>query len=498
MESGTVESTSSILETNNNNESSNSNQDSGSIQFQSLPALFLRSKQKSLKNRFKSVKVSDKTPSIINSSSEEQESSSSTSPITDQSTERRLPFSSITSPRVTSSSSSSSLPTPPPENQINFLGLPPEILKMIIYHVYLSKSSIIPIVTCCREIYETFAYLIYMTKVVSINNDLRLFKDGGLSAYKTLDFIDRNQSNVATQITVLTMKSTLSHTNIRSENNLLSINSKLFLKLLPKMRNLVVLTIESDEHQLLFQSLCHLPEHLQVLRLYFKLTQRHLSKIDGPILKDDQLKNLSHVKNLQFIDFDFKKTAIDNVQHRHPELGDHELFNNHASHLIIRPVIRSGIGNLINYIKGKDTTSITKSNIGKIFYEFMLKNRHELIKVEFAGIDMNLILSRTSHLFPFNFPKLRMLFFDTITRETLSDWIPMFEEVNKSQTYRNKLPLMVYYDRLSQRIYYKDTRYQNDPESDRPKDPCDLKNWEYSEQVAAAYAILNQKRNIKY
>lgn len=375
--------------------------------------------------------------------------------------------------------------------RVQLYDLPSEILKIIIYHLYRSKSSIIPLIVCCKYFYKKFSYLIYITKIVHIRDDQRAFF-GSSQATCTLRFLDKNQSNVAAVIPILSVKTRASY--FASKN--LSLNNALLFKILPSMSNLVVLTLDADEPRTLFQSFLHFPPKIQVLKIFINFTKRQISHIDPKIFPKDDLRSFSRLEDLQYFEVECRKYKLV-TRHIYPALGSFITNPDLEERRSFEQFFRSKASHLYDRIKLESIRPKVKDLIGRTIFNFLQKNRFNLIKMEFMGIDLSLIFNTNNYRRPFTFDNLRMLFFDNNSRLFMTKWLPMFHQANQTPT-RGLYPLLVFYDRLGQRLYYKDTR-MTAVEGDNPlEEIADLSTWRYSDKIASAYNILNRKRAISY
>lgn len=397
----------------------------------------------------------------------------------------------------------------------NILDLPPEIFRIIIYFIYSSGSSIIPIITCCKELYEKYAYLIYMTKVVHLNLDdspsKHLFSRSFLglsnsSSYsnkskETLKYLSNHKNDVTYHIPVLNITSNVSNSSFLPSNsnstsftssyaiNNIPLLAPLLFDTLPSMKNLVVLTIDADNPFILFQSLNHLPPNIQVFRLFIQFTKHQLGHIDQSTISID-LNKLSTLSKLESFELESKKFALVS-RHIHPELIPFRWNPNLSEQTSFNQFFANKLLKTYNRLMKKSNSLVIKNKIGEIIYYFLQKNQSNLIKIDLTGFDINLIFNSKKQL-PFHFEKLRMLFLDNCSR-IMNQWLPIFQINNQIQTFGNRYPLVVFYDRLGQRIYFRDTKIDSENSS-----VTEIENWKYSDHIATTYALLNRKLKIKY
>lgn len=378
------------------------------------------------------------------------------------------------------------------EQTVTILDLPPEVFKIIVFFMYRSNHSIVPLVTCCKQLYQRFAYLIYSTKIVHIKDDQRIFSNTESHALNTLQYLDKNKKNVAAAIPILSVYFRKSY--FSSDN--LPLSTGLLFNTLPIMSRLVVLTIDADEPILLFKSFCHLPPKIQVLRIYINFTKNQLSRIDPKAFPKDDYEKFSEVQDLEYFEVKSRKYNLVS-RHIHPSWGSFSMNPNLEEERAFEHFFTSGLARAYERIKGEGRKSLVKETIGHTIYNFLQKNKSKLIKMEFMGIDLNLIFNIDNFRSPFQFDALRMLFFDNSSRLFLTKWLPTFQQQNMYPTYRTHYPLLVFYDRLGQRIYFKDTRMTT-VNGEQIIHNSEIESWRYSSLIASAYNILNRKRDIKY
>lgn len=374
--------------------------------------------------------------------------------------------------------------------KITLLDLPAEVFKRIIYFVHCSGHSIIPIITSCKQFYNIWAYLIYMTKVVQINDDTRFRSNGSSSssskAVNTLNYLKNHKMDVAAHITVLNLRTRTSI--FRSDK--LPVNSEIFFDVLPSMQRLIVLTIDANEPRTLFQSFCHLPKNLQVFKLKINLTEHQISKINIKIFKTD-ITNLSKSKKLEYIEI--VSTLYDLSYKRiHPEFGTFDTNNAALEGFIFGDFFNTKMARIIDLIHKKSNKILVKDKIGEVIYNFLQKNRSKLIKIELLAIDLRLIFNIDERRIPFTFDQLRMFVFDNTSRVFLQHWLSYFQQANQVPCYRGMYPLLVCLDRLGERIYFQHTRLSDFPAL------LHIERWEHSNQMRAKYAFLNQERAIHF
>lgn len=375
--------------------------------------------------------------------------------------------------------------------KLTLLDLPPEVFRRIIYHLHCSGQSLIPLITSCKQFYDTWAYLIYMTKVVQIDDDTR-FRSGrgsssSLKAFNTLNYLKNHKIDVAAHITVLNFKTRTSFFQLDKLPKI----SKTFFDFLPSMIRLVVLTIDSNEPRTLFQSFCHLPKNLEVFMLRINLTKHQISRINPKLFIETHFNKLSRVKKLEYIEVESTQYEL-SYKKIHPEFGSFNWNSLMDENLSFGNFFNTKMAHLIDTINLNRNKFLIKERIGELIFNFLQKNRFRFIKIEILNIDLRLIFDQNNFRMPFTFDRLRMLVFDNTSRIFLQDWLSYFQQANQVPGPRGYYPLLVCLDRLGERLYYQHTRLAD------LENLLNIETWLHSNLIRAQYAVLNQQRGIKY
>ncbi|KAH3672878.1 hypothetical protein WICPIJ_010007 [Wickerhamomyces pijperi] len=382
---------------------------------------------------------------------------------------------------------------------LNITEFPNELILRILYELYATKTSILHFISTCKTLYRDFEFLLYIvspTKLVEGYSDKskdirsakfieRLLRDDGAKIMNKLvlldaAFVSRYQRTAVLDAGLerLVVRNMIERQDVFQKLKILNLRMNslpIFHKLMNSLpKTLVSLTVTLD-------------------RISNRDFKGSYSALKNSLLPCPRSLIEDTVTKLECFTLSFHNSIPVTTRTIHPVLG-HYPDTNLTQSEETRNLQNSNSRLIKTYHAIQD--QITKSNrckllIGCQLNEFLHLNKNSLKKVEMLGIDLNLVFQ--SKLPVPCFSKLRLFSFDNTSRASMHCWLSRLQRENQSPTFDDRLPILILFDSMAERLYQKSFGKLKTLDS-----VPEMSLWTFSDEYRSYYAMLNIERGILY